>query len=121
MLGRRFAAETGCQWLPDGAIVDLHGERVMLMHGDVLCTADTSYQRLRRLLRHPVTQWVFRHLSVDARRRLAGELRAGSRTHVGATAPEIMDVTPAAVTQAMQRAGVRTLIHGQTHRPGAMS
>ena len=31
----------------------------MLMHGDVLCTADTSYQRLRRILRNPVTQWVF--------------------------------------------------------------
>ena len=117
LVGQRFAAETGCKLLRDGTIVDLHGERVMLMHGDVLCTADTSYQRLRRILRNPVTQWVFRHLSLDARRRLAAKLRAGSQMHVGATAAEIMDVTPAAVIATMQRAGVRTLIHGHTHRP----
>ena len=28
-----------------------------------------------------------------------------------------MDVTPAAVVETMRRAGVRTLIHGHTHRP----
>jgi UDP-2,3-diacylglucosamine hydrolase len=87
------------------------------MHGDLLCTADTNYQRLRRRLRNPATKWVLRHLSLDARRRLAGKLRAGSRMHVGATAPEIMDVTPAAVVEAMRNAGVRTLVHGHTHRP----
>jgi UDP-2,3-diacylglucosamine hydrolase len=117
MVGQRFAQETGCQLLQDGTIVDVHGERVMLMHGDVLCTADTSYQRLRRILRNPLVKWVFRHLSLDARRRLAGKLRAGSQMHVGATAPAIMDVTPAAVVEVMRRAGVRTLIHGHTHRP----
>ena len=46
LIGRRFARETGCTLLDDGTVVDLHGERVLLMHGDVLCTADTSYQRL---------------------------------------------------------------------------
>jgi UDP-2,3-diacylglucosamine hydrolase len=117
LVGRRFAAETGCTLLADGTVVDLPGERVLLMHGDVLCTADTNYQRLRRRLRNPATKWVLRHLSLDARRRLAGRLRAGSRMHVGATAPEIMDVTPAAVVEAMRKAGVRTLVHGHTHRP----
>jgi UDP-2,3-diacylglucosamine hydrolase len=117
LVGQRFALETGCQLLADGTVVDVHGERVMLMHGDVLCTADTSYQRLRRILRNPVVLWIFRHLSLDARRRLAVRLRAGSQMHVGATAAEIMDVTPAAVVDAMRRAGVQTMIHGHTHRP----
>jgi UDP-2,3-diacylglucosamine hydrolase len=117
MIGKRFAAETGCKLLPDGALVDLDGERVLLMHGDLLCTADASHQRLRRILRNPVTQWIFRHLSLDARRRLAHKLRAGSQAHVGSTALEIMDVTPAAVIETMRRAGVKTLIHGHTHRP----
>jgi UDP-2,3-diacylglucosamine hydrolase len=117
LIGRRFAAETGCTLLQDGTVVDLHGERVLLMHGDVLCTADTSYQRLRRILRNPVVGFIVRHLPLATRRRLGRKLRAGSRMHTGSTAPEIMDVTPAAVAEAMRTAGVRTLVHGHTHRP----
>ncbi len=117
LIGRRFAAETGARLLADGTIVDLHGERVLLMHGDVLCTADHSYQRLRRILRNPVVGFTLRHLPLGARRRLGRKLREGSQMHVGATAAEIMDVTPAAVLEEMRRAGVRTLVHGHTHRP----
>jgi UDP-2,3-diacylglucosamine hydrolase len=117
LVGERFARETGCMLLEDGRVVELHGERVLLMHGDVLCTADHSYQRLRRILRNPLTRFVLRNLSLERRRELGRRLRAGSQMHVGATAPDIMDVTPAAVVDAMRRAGVWTLIHGHTHRP----
>ena len=87
LIGSRFAAETGCTLLDDGTVVDLHGERVLLMHGDVLCTADTSYQRLRRILRNPLTLFVLRHLGLETRRKLGRKLRAGSQMHVGSTAP----------------------------------
>jgi UDP-2,3-diacylglucosamine hydrolase len=117
LLGKRFIAETGSTLLEDGTVVDLHGERVLLLHGDVLCTADTSYQRLRRILRNPVTLFVLRHLGLDARRKLGRKLRAGSQMHVGATAAQIMDVTPDEVVAALRRAGVRTMVHGHTHRP----
>jgi UDP-2,3-diacylglucosamine hydrolase len=117
LIGPRFASETGCTLLPDGTVVDLHGERVLLMHGDVLCTADHGYQRLRRILRHPLVDFTLRHLPLSARRALGRRLRAGSRMHVGSTAPEIMDVTPQAVVDALRTAGVRTLVHGHTHRP----
>jgi UDP-2,3-diacylglucosamine hydrolase len=117
MLGQRFAAETGGTLLADGTVVDLHGERVLLLHGDVLCTADKGYQRLRRWLRNPLSLFVLRHLSLDARRRIGQRLRAGSQMHVGTTAAEIMDVTPAEVVAALQHAGVQTMVHGHTHRP----
>ncbi len=117
LLGARFERETGCRILADGTIVDLHGERVLLMHGDVLCTADVSYQRLRRTLRNPLLLGALRHLPLAVRRNLGRRLRAGSQMHTGATAPEIMDVTPAAVIETMRAANVRTLVHGHTHRP----
>lgn len=117
LLGERFCRESGARLLEDGTVVELHGERVLLMHGDVLCTDDVSYQRLRRILRHPVTRWAFRHMSLGQRRSLARRLRAGSQMHVGQTAPGIMDVNADAVADAFRRAGVRTLIHGHTHRP----
>jgi UDP-2,3-diacylglucosamine hydrolase len=121
LVGHRFAEETGCTLLEDGTLVDLHGERVLLMHGDVLCTADTSYQRLRRILRHPVTLFVLRHLGLETRRKLGRRLRAGSQMHVGTTAAAIMDVTESEVVEALKRAGVTTLVHGHTHRPAIHS
>jgi UDP-2,3-diacylglucosamine hydrolase len=121
LIGPRFAAETGCRLLEDGTVVDLHGERVLLMHGDVLCTGDKSYQRLRRILRNPLTLYVLRHLGLEARRRLGRKLRQGSQMHVGSTAPDIMDVTPAEVVDSLRRARVSTLVHGHTHRPAIHS
>jgi UDP-2,3-diacylglucosamine hydrolase len=117
LIGERFCRETGATLLEDGAVVEVHGERVLLMHGDALCTDDVSYQRLRRIVRHPVVRWILRHMTLEQRRALARKMRAGSREHVGMTAPEIMDVNAAAVVQAFRTAGVRTLIHGHTHRP----
>lgn len=117
LIGSRFCREAGVRLLEDGAVVDLYGERVLLMHGDALCTDDVSYQRLRRILRHPLTRWVFRRMSLGQRRALARRLRDGSRMHVGETAAEIMDVNVGSVADAFRRAGIRTLIHGHTHRP----
>jgi UDP-2,3-diacylglucosamine hydrolase len=117
LIGERFCRETGATLLADGTVIEVRGERALLMHGDALCTDDTSYQRLRRIVRNPVVRALFRVMSLDQRRALARRLRAGSREHVGTTAPEIMDVNAAAVTQALREAGVRTLIHGHTHRP----
>lgn len=117
MLGERFARDTGCRLIADRSIVDLYGERVMLMHGDALCTDDVSYQRLRRIVRNPLVQWMLRHLSLGQRQRLALRMRAGSRMHVDATPAAIMDVNQSAVADAFALSGVTTLIHGHTHRP----
>jgi UDP-2,3-diacylglucosamine hydrolase len=118
LIGERFCRETGSSLLADGSVVTVQGESVLLMHGDVLCTDDVSYQRLRRIVRHPLALWTARRLSLERRRALARRMRAGSQMHTGSTAPEIMDVSEAAVSQALRESGVRTLIHGHTHRPG---
>jgi UDP-2,3-diacylglucosamine hydrolase len=118
LIGERFCRETGSTLLDDGTVVELYGERVLLMHGDALCTDDVGYQRLRRIVRNPAVQWILRHLPLEQRRGLARRLRAGSRAHVGSIAPEIMDVNAQAVAAAFRTAGVRTLVHGHTHRPG---
>lgn len=117
LIGRRFCDETGARLIDDGTIVEVHGERVLLMHGDLLCTDDTSYQRLRRIVRNPIVKWTLAHLSLARRRALAARMREGSRMHTGNTAPEIMDVNAHAVAETFRESGVSTMIHGHTHRP----
>ena len=121
LIGQRFCRETGAQLIEDGTVVEIHGDRVLLLHGDVLCTDDMSYQRLRRIVRNPVVQWIFRHMSLARRRALAQKVREGSRMHVDTTEAQIMDVNAEAVANAFRESGVGTMIHGHTHRPAVHS
>lgn len=117
LIGQAFCREAGCTLLSDPSLVTLEGERVLLMHGDSLCTADQSYMRMRRLLRNPLSLFILRHLPLRKRQQLARKLRNESRMQTRMKAAEITDVTPAEVERVMHEHGVRTLIHGHTHRP----
>jgi UDP-2,3-diacylglucosamine hydrolase len=112
-----FEARTGTRLIADPIVIELYGESVLLTHGDALCTADHSYQRLRGVVRHPRWQQQFLTLPMNLRRSLAEQARRGSQRHTQRTAYEIMDVDQPAVCAAMRACGVRTLIHGHTHRP----
>jgi UDP-2,3-diacylglucosamine hydrolase len=117
LIGEAFCRAAGCTLLSDPCVVDLSGEQVLLMHGDLLCTRDQGYLKLRRILRNPATLWALRHLPIRWRQRLARKLRSESRAHTRVKASDIVDVTPEEVPKVMGNAGVNTLIHGHTHRP----
>jgi len=117
MLGKGFCRAAGCTLLGDPSVVELGGERVLLMHGDSLCTRDEGYMRLRRLLRNPLSLFILRHLPLSTRRKLARKLRNESRAQTRMKASDIIDVTPDLLPRVLAEHGVRTLIHGHTHRP----
>jgi UDP-2,3-diacylglucosamine hydrolase len=117
LLGTGFCARTHCRLLGDAVVLDLYGEKILLTHGDLLCTADLSYQRLRSVVRSKHWQQRFLRLSLATRRTLAAAARAGSRAHTGSAAASILDFDEAAVQAAMQACAVTTLVHGHTHRP----
>ena len=118
MLGERFCREAGAILLDDPAILTLHGERLVLSHGDGLCVDDRAYQRLRAIVRDDSLRAGFARLPIDARRRLASEARAGSREHLANAAGYITDVNPAAVEALFRDTDAALMIHGHTHRPG---
>jgi UDP-2,3-diacylglucosamine hydrolase len=121
MIGKAFSREAGCTLLADPHIAQLGGERVLLMHGDSLCTRDEGYMRLRRWLRNPISLFILHNLSLAKRQRLAQKLRSSSKQETRMKASDIVDVTPDEVVRIMQRHKVRTLIHGHTHRPATHS
>lgn len=121
MLGKAFCRLAGCQLLKEESLIQLGGEPVLLMHGDTLCTQDYRYQRQRWRLRNPVSIWLLRHLPLSTRHKLARQLREASRRYTREQPSAIVDVTDDAVVRRMSHHGVRTLIHGHTHRPAIHS
>ncbi|MGB4074918.1 UDP-2,3-diacylglucosamine diphosphatase [Pseudomonas sp.] len=117
LLGKAFCREAGCTLLKDPCLVELGGEQVLLMHGDSLCTQDLAYMKLRRWLRNPLSLFILRNLPLSTRHKLARKLRSESRAQTRMKASQIIDVTPEEVPRIMTAYGVRTLIHGHTHRP----
>ena len=122
LLGSDYAARCGMRLLPDPAVVMLHGEPTLLLHGDLLCTADTAYQQFRAQTRDPRWQAQFLAQPLPARLAFAEQARAASQARYGelqasGQSEAITDVSPATVREWFQRYGVRRMIHGHTHRP----
>ena len=117
LLGKRFAAKAGAVLLGDEHIIEYHGQRALVMHGDSLCTDDVDYQRFRRKSRHPIYKWCLSALPLKHRQRLATDWRAKSMAANSNKANAIMDVNDLAVNEVMAKHQVNTLIHGHTHRP----
>ncbi|NUU64749.1 UDP-2,3-diacylglucosamine diphosphatase [Enterobacteriaceae bacterium BIT-l23] len=117
LVGQRFARESGMQLLPEEQVLSIDGRRVLIMHGDTLCTDDHGYQAFRARVHQGWLQTLFLALPLFIRKRIAARMRAGSKAANGSKSMEIMDVNQQAVREAMSRQQVRWLIHGHTHRP----
>ena len=117
LLGEAFARAAGATLLPDQMVVNVGGTPTLVMHGDLLCTADVGYQRFRRFSHDPRWQRRYLALSYRVRRGIANWLRDRSRSATADKPERIMDVDPTAVTSAFRAADVARIIHGHTHRP----
>ncbi|EMN3919407.1 UDP-2,3-diacylglucosamine diphosphatase [Citrobacter farmeri] len=117
LIGKRFARESGMTLLPQENVLDLYGRRVLIMHGDTLCTDDAGYQAFRAKVHQPWLQTLFLALPLFIRKRVAARMRAGSKAANSSKSLEIMDVNKHTVVAEMEKHHVQWLIHGHTHRP----
>jgi UDP-2,3-diacylglucosamine hydrolase len=117
MLGADFAEAAGATLLEDTTVIDVAGVPTLILHGDTLCTDDTEYQNLRKVMHDPEWKADILTQSLEDRRAFAESLRAASREKAENDPTNIVDVNPAAVENAMAEASVRRMIHGHTHRP----
>lgn len=117
LLGERFARRCGMTLLPECCELELYGRRVLIMHGDTLCTDDTSYQAYRAKVHQRWLQQLFLAVPLFLRRYIASRLRAGSTSANQRKSLAIMDVNPGTVVQVLEQHQAQWLIHGHTHRP----
>ncbi|MCZ4672995.1 UDP-2,3-diacylglucosamine diphosphatase [Citrobacter sedlakii] len=117
LLGKRFARESGMILLPQEKVLTLYGRRILIMHGDTLCTDDHGYQAFRAKVHQRWLQTLFLALPLFIRKRVASKMRAGSKAANSSKSLAIMDVNQDAVVAGMEKHQVQWLIHGHTHRP----
>ena len=117
LLGQRFARESGMTLLPEEKVLELYGKRLLILHGDTLCTDDAGYQAFRAKVHQPWLQKLFLALPLFIRMRIAAKMRADSTSANRNKSQAIMDVNPQAVVDVMEKQQVQHLIHGHTHRP----
>ena len=118
VMDRGFELLTGCIMLNDMTVVEIDGEKILLTHGDVLCTKDVKYQWYRRFMELCLTKKLFLSLPYRLRSLLVNGLRPLMRRSADRKPPEIIDVDQGAVEASMRRHEVWEIIHGHTHRPG---
>lgn len=121
LLGKRYARAAGMKLLPEVRVLELHGHRLVILHGDTLCTDDHNYQRFRRRVHHRWLQQLFLALPLRLRLAIARRMRADSqRANTGKPAA-VMDVNLSAVRQMITSCRAQWMIHGHTHRPAVHS
>lgn len=118
LMSEGFAQAAGATLLPDPTSIEVAGCRVLLSHGDALCTDDVAYQAFRRQVRDPAWQRTFLAQPLSARKLQIEGLRMRSETEKSVKSEAIMDVNDDAVSALLrQYAYPALLIHGHTHRP----
>ena len=117
MVGEEFASETGVTLLEEEHLLRVEGRRVLLAHGDQLCTDDTEYQAVRRQVRAPEFRERALRLSIAERTALAAEYRRCSGESQSLKPADITDVNRDAVVSMMSLHEADLLVHGHTHRP----
>lgn len=118
LLGERFARAAGATLLPDPTVIRCAGQRIVLTHGDMLCTDDERYMRFREWTRKRWVQRLFLALPMTVRLAVARKLRGDSEAGRAHSTPvDYGDAAPAAVRALLRDTGTTMMIHGHTHRP----
>jgi len=117
LMGKAFAQRAGITFIPDPTIIELANQKILLMHGDSLCTEDKSHQRFRKIVHNSIVQKLFLSLPLSFRRKIANQMRKRSIQTNSTKSASIMDVTESAVDAAIKKYHASKLIHGHTHKP----
>lgn len=119
LVGDALLARLGVRRLDDPTRLSGFGRRVLVTHGDLLCTADTAYQALRRQVRDPAWQQAVLARPIAERRALARQMREASRDAQNQRLAETWSDIDADLAAAwLREAGSAQLVNGHTHRPG---
>ena len=116
LLSQPLLTPFGITKIPDPFIIQYHGQKILLTHGDRLCTRDTAYQWLRFLLQNPITITLASFLPNSLCEKIARYLRRTSQHHTRRKQPLVMLADLVATTALADSHRASALIYGHVHR-----
>ncbi len=120
LLGDKFCQAAGCKLLADPCVINLYNNKILLTHGDLLCTQDSKYQKFRKFVQNPIIKFLFLSLPKWLRLKIGAWVQSKSVRNNNYSAkinPAILDVTPSEVITWLEKYQVNFMIHGHTHKP----
>jgi len=115
LIGQKFCDLAGACLLPEIVLRDFSNSKIILCHGDQLCTSDIRYQKYRKQVHKFWVQRLFLALPIFIRREIAKKIRKSSREKFKKY-PVMIDVSPEAVCELAEQYQAEILIHGHTHQ-----
>ena len=116
LISQNFTEKTGAQLLDDETPITLNGDKVLLMHGDTLCTEDIKYQIFRCIINNVISRNIFMQFPYALRTKIWHKIRSETKKLAQNSSGYLIDVHQPTVEKMMQKHHTLCLIHGHTHR-----
>ncbi len=120
LLGEDMAKRCGMKLLPDEHVIVCNGKRILLLHGDTLCTNDKPYMEWRAYSHNPENIRRFLELPMEKRReesqRISDVNSQGESLNEKSSVKLVPDDN--AVADAMRRHQCELMVHGHMHVQG---
>ncbi|SUO97528.1 UDP-2,3-diacylglucosamine diphosphatase [Suttonella ornithocola] len=117
LMSTEYCYQSGMTLLPEIYQLSIDGQSLLLTHGDLLCTDDIAYQRLRKILQSAPFRRFANKIPRALAKKIANFLRRKSKKANTQKSSILMDVTHTTVKQWFEKSHANLLIHGHTHRP----
>jgi UDP-2,3-diacylglucosamine hydrolase len=101
----------------DPLVLECPPYRVMLLHGDGLRSGEGAYRLMRRVIRHPMNQWLFRWFHPDLGVPLARRMSRWSKDHGPDSFDESTDSEMQRFYEQCFHQGIDIIMMGHNHRP----
>ncbi|MDZ4772674.1 MAG: UDP-2,3-diacylglucosamine diphosphatase [Planctomycetota bacterium] len=115
LLDRSFEERTGARLHEEGFVAVANGRRFLFVHGDTLCTKDSGYLRLRRVLRSRAVSWIAPRVPLAVGSSIARKLRRESVRALSLKLPDEKSIQRDAVVAAAREERCETLVCGHAH------
>ena len=116
LLDADFERASGATLRTRGLVGLASGRRLLLVHGDELCTLDLAYQRLKRVLRSPPVLWLAPRVPTPAALWVARRLRGASVRALATKPPAEKEQQRSAAEALLALHGCEELVCGHAHR-----
>ena len=117
LISEKFLTDTGIKLLPDPFEITMHNKKVLLSHGDFLCTDDVDYIDFRNRVRSKEWQKDFLSKNLNERNEIANSLRSDSKDATSEKSLDITDVNIESTNNFLKENKPDIFIHGHTQRP----